>query len=124
MSSGSTTGTDAVASMRSCTDAAVALVAGSVSVWMAPRSYASRVAAMFAVMYGASLLGCDGSTWKFWTKAGQTRPSRMEVPTSSEIPTPGSSQLRRHTVTKQSTAQISATPTRMLRAGSTACWSV
>ena len=79
---------------------------------------------MFALMYGASLSGRFGLTWKFWTNAGQIRPSRIEVTTSSEMPTPGSSQMRRQAVTKNSTAQISATPTRMFRAGSTACWSV
>ena len=79
---------------------------------------------MFFSMYGDSLSSSDGLTWKCWTNAGQIRPSRIEVTSSSEIPTPASSQVRRQTVRKKRTAQISATPTRMLRAGRTACWSV
>ncbi len=77
---------------------------------------------MFFSMYGASLSAADGVTWNFCTIAGQTMPSRIAESTSSAIPTPGRSQVRRNTLANSSTAQINAMNIRMFFDGSTA-WS-
>ena len=71
-------------------------------------------------MYTSSLSASVGLTWKFWTIAGQIMPSRIAERTSNARPTDGSCQVRRQMLRKNSTAQINATPIRMLRAGSTA----
>ena len=55
---------------------------------------------------------------------GQISPSRIAESTSRASPIDGSSQVRRHTLRKNSTAQISAIPMRMALAGSTALSSV
>ena len=91
---------------------------------MSSRSYAARVASMFFSMYGASLSGSVGSTWNCWTMPGQIMPSSTAVSASSASPTDGSIQVRRQTLRKNSTAQISAMPIRMSLAGSTAFSSV
>ena len=79
---------------------------------------------MFFSMYGASLSASDGLTWNCWTMPGQISPSRIAESTSSASPIDGSSQVRRHTLRKNSTAQISAMPIRIALAGSTALSSV
>ena len=79
---------------------------------------------MLASMYGASLSASDGLTWNCCTMPGQIRPSRIAETASSARPTDGSSQVRRQTLTKNSTAQITAMPSRMFLAGSTALSSV
>ena len=68
--------------------------------------------------------GSEGLTWNCCTMPGQITPSRIEESTSSTRPTEGSSQVRRKTLAKNSTAQISAMNVRIAFAGSTACWSV
>ena len=73
-------------------------------------SYAALVAAMFFLMYGASLSASVGLTWNCWTMPGQISPRRIAESTSSARPIEGSSQVRRQTLRKNSTAQISAMP--------------
>ena len=90
----------------------------------ASMSYAARVAAMFFSMYVASLSASEGRTWNCWTMPGQIRPSRIAESTSSASPIDGSSQVRRQTLRKNSTAQIRAIPIRIALAGSTAFSSV
>jgi hypothetical protein len=75
---------------------------------------------MFSWMYCSSLSASVGLTWKFWTIAGQIMPSRIAERTSSASPTDGSCHVRRQMLAKNNTAQISATPIKMLRAGSSA----
>ena len=75
-------------------------------------------------MYGASLSGSEGLTWNCCTMPGQITPSRIAESTSSARPTDGSSQVRRKTLAKNSTAQMTAMNIRMFLAGSTACSSV
>ena len=79
---------------------------------------------MFFLMYGASLSASDGLTWNCWTMPGQISPRRIAERTSSASPMDGSSQVRRQTLRKNSTAQISAMPIRIALAGSTALSSV
>ena len=77
---------------------------------------------MLLAMYGASLSGSVGRTWKACTMPGQIIPSRIADSTSSARPTDGRVQVRRQMFRKKSTAQMTAMPSRMFLAGSTA-WS-
>ena len=86
------------------------------------RSKAARVAWMFLPMYDASLSGSSGLTWNRCIRPGQTPPSSTAEIANSASPTPGSSQVRRTMLAKNSTAQITAMNIRMFFAGSTA-WS-
>ena len=68
--------------------------------------------------------GSDGLTWNCCTMPGQIAPSRIAESTSSASPTDGSIQVRRSTLAKNSSAQISAMNIKMFFDGSTACSSV
>ncbi len=80
-------------------------------------SYASRVALMFCLMYGASLACSFGWTWNFCTMAGYRPPMRTAESTIRPKPMTGSCQVRRHSVAKKSTAQIAAMKNRIVFAG-------
>src|SRR5512145_1084388 len=99
-------------------------VAGYGVISTSSMEYAVRVASMFRLMYGASLSGSDGETWNCCTTPGQSTPSRIAESTSSARPTDGSIQVRRKTLAKKSTAQISAMKVRISFDGSTALSSV
>jgi hypothetical protein len=83
-------------------------------------SNASRVAAMFRSRNGSSFCGSDGRTWNCQTIPGHSAPSRIAESTSSPRPIDGSSQVRRKTLAKNSSAQISAMNMRMFFDGRTA----
>ena len=86
------------------------------------RSNADRVAWMFLPMYDASLSGSSGLTWNRCISPGHTPPRRTAEIANSASPTPGSSHVRRRTLAKNSTAQITAMNIKMFFEGSTA-WS-
>ena len=77
---------------------------------------------MFLPMYDASLSGSSGLTWNRCIRPGHTAPSRTAEIANRASPTPGSSQVRRRMLAKNSTAQITAMNIRMFFDGSTA-WS-
>ena len=79
--------------------------------------YASRVASMFFLMYGASLACSFGWTWNFCTIAGYRPPIRIAESTISPKPITGSCQVRRHSVAKNSRAQMTAMQNRIVFAG-------
>ena len=85
--------------------------------------YAARVALMFLSMYGASLSGCRGLDLEL---LHDRRPHHAEQDRGEHqqrrARRAGSSQVRRKTLAKNSTAQISAMNIRMFFDGSTA-WS-
>ena len=86
------------------------------------RPNAERVAAMFLPMYGASLSGSSGLTWNRCISPGHTAPSSTAETANSASPTPGSSQVRRRMLAKNSSAQMTAMNIKMFFEGSTA-WS-
>ena len=85
------------------------------------RPKAARVAWMFFPMYVASLSGSSGLTWKRCIIPGQTPPSRTAEIANRARPTPGSSQVRRTMLAKNSSAQMTAMNIRMFFDGSTEC---
>ncbi len=72
-------------------------------------------------MYAASLSGSSGLTWKRCIRPGQTPPSSTAEMANRASPTPGSSQVRRKMLAKNSSAQMIAMNIRMFFAGSTEC---
>ena len=84
------------------------------------RPYADRVAWMFFWMYDASLSGSSGLTWNRCIRPGHTPPSSTAEIANSASPTPGSSQVRRRMLAKNSNAQMIAMNIRMFFDGSTA----
>ena len=79
---------------------------------------------MLRVMYGPSLSGSDGLTWKDCMTNGQMPPIRIEVSSSRPRPMAGSTQERMIAAANSSSAHTIATPMRMLRAGMRALASV
>ncbi len=79
---------------------------------------------MLRVMYGPSLSGSDGLTWKDCMTNGQMPPIRIEVSSSRPRPMAGSTQDRMIAAAKSRSAHTMATPMRMLRAGMRALASV
>ncbi len=87
-------------------------------------SKASRVASMLRAMYGPSLSGSDGLTWKDCMANGQMPPMRIDVSSSRLRLMAGSTQDRMMAEANSSRAHTSATAMRMLRAGMRAFASV